>query len=93
MLQAFFSSKTRVALLKLFLRNPERKYYLRELTRMLNESMTPIRRELLNLKKIGLLKDARLANLIYYQVDTNFILFDELKSMITKIQNKEKVKA
>jgi len=90
-LQAFFSSKTRVALLKLFLKNPERRYYLRELSRMLNESMTPIRRELLHLKEIGLLTDARLANLIYYQVNPEFILFDELKSMVAKTQ-KEKVK-
>ncbi|MFC1808599.1 hypothetical protein ACFL3D_00565 [Candidatus Omnitrophota bacterium] len=89
MLQAFFSSKTRVALLNLFFRNPERRYYLREISRLLSESLTPIRRELLNLKKIGLLKDAKLANLIYYQLDKEFILFDELKSMVIKTQKHE----
>jgi hypothetical protein len=88
-LQAFFSSKTRVALLRLFFRNPDRKYYLREIGRMLNESITPIRRELLNLKKAGLLKDARLANLIFYEVDKDFILFDELRSMVMKAQKHE----
>lgn len=89
MLQAFFSSKTRVTLLRLFLRDPERRYYLRELSRVLKESMTPIRRELLNLKKIGFLKDVHLANLIYYQVNKDFILFDELSSIVKKTLKEE----
>jgi len=84
MLQALFSSKTRVSLLTLFMRGDNKRYYLRELSRMLNESVTPIRRELLNLKKIGLLNDSKVANLIYYEVNEEFVFLDELRSMFQK---------
>lgn len=87
MLQALFSSKTRVSLLWLFLKRPNRRYYLREISRMLDESLTPIRRELLNLKKIGLLTDMRVANIIYYRANKDFLLFEELQKLIAKAGN------
>lgn len=89
LLHSFFSSRTRVSLLKLFMRDPERKYYLREISKLLNESLTPIRRELLNMKKAGFLMDSRVANLIYYRVNKEFLLFDELKSMVEKTTREE----
>lgn len=92
MLQSFFSSRTRVSLLTLFMRDPDKKYYLREISKLLDESLTPIRRELLNLKSIGFLTDFRVANLIYYKVNKDFLLFDELKSMVEKA-NREEVTA
>ena len=97
MLQALFSSKTRVSLLTLFMRGGSKRYYLRELSRLLNESVTPIRRELLNLKKIGLLHDSKVANLIYYEVNEDFALLDELKRLFQKrwsleSKNKEQMK-
>ena len=84
MLQSFFASKTRLKLLRLFLKNPTRQYYLREISKMLEEPLTPIRRELLNLKKIGFLKRVKVANLIYYGIDSTFLLYEEFKSMIEK---------
>jgi len=66
------------------MKNPDKRYYLREISKLLEESLTPIRRELLNLKKIGFLRDMHVANLIYYQVNKDFLLFDELKSMVEK---------
>ena len=86
MLQSFFASKTRLKLLRLFLKNPTRQYYLREISKMLDESLTPIRRELLNLKKIGLLERVKVANLIYYGINGEFLLYDEFKSMIEKTE-------
>ena len=87
MLYALFSSKTRVSLLRLFLKNPEKEYYLREISRYLNESTTPIRRELINLRKIGFLSDNKVANLIYYKANKEFIFFRELQDMIKKAEH------
>lgn len=84
MLHALFSSKTRIKLLKLFLTNPLNKYYLREISKISQEPLTPIRRELLNLKKVGLLKRKKTANLTYYFLNPDFLLCDELRSMIDK---------
>jgi len=89
MLHSFFSSRTRVSLLTLFMRDPDKRYYLREMSKLLEESLTPIRRELLNLKRAGFLKDLRVANLIYYTVNKDFLLFDELKSMVEKTSKHE----
>ncbi len=56
MLQKLFSSNTRVKLLKLFLFNPEKKFFVRELTRVLEEHLNSIRRELSNLEDIGFIR-------------------------------------
>ncbi len=56
MLHQLFSSNTRVKLLKLFLFNPEKKFFVRELTRLLDEHLNSIRRELSNLESIELIK-------------------------------------
>lgn len=56
MLNNLFSSNTRVKLLKIFLFNPEKKFFVRELTRMSNEHLNSVRRELANLEEIGLIE-------------------------------------
>ncbi len=56
MLHQLFSSNTRVKLLKLFLFNPDKKFFVRELTRLLDEHLNSIRRELSNLEEVGLIK-------------------------------------
>jgi hypothetical protein len=55
MLQKLFGSKARVSLLKLFLLNPEEKYYVRELSRRSGLAVNSIARELDNLEAFGLL--------------------------------------
>lgn len=55
MLGKLFGSNARVKILKLFLLNPERKYYIRQLARDLDLQVNSVRRELENLKSIGLL--------------------------------------
>lgn len=77
----------RAKLLTIFLLNPEQEFFIRELTRELDEQINSIRRELDNLKKLGLLK-ARMRNRKkYYHVNKNFILYGELRSMIVKSVN------
>lgn len=84
MLEHLFSSKTRLKLLTLFLRNPEKRFFVRELTRQLDERINSIRRELENLSKIGLLTDSREEKKRYYQVNKNFNYYQELRSLILK---------
>ncbi|MFH1720077.1 MAG: hypothetical protein ABH856_00495 [Patescibacteria group bacterium] len=84
MLKKLFTSNTRVKLLTLFLLDPEKEYFIRELTRRLDEQINSIRRELDNLKKIGLLKSRTKDRKKYYVVNKNFIAFNELKSIIVK---------
>jgi len=89
MLKALFSSTTRVKLLKTFLLNPEKEFFIRQLTRELDEQINSIRRELDNLKKIGLLRSRTKLRKKYYHVNQNFILFSDLKSIITKSVSSE----
>ena len=84
MLKQLFTSTTRIKLLTLFLLNPEEEFFIRELTRKLDEQINSIRRELDNLKKIGLLKSKERNRKKYYVVNKGFVAFQELKSIIVK---------
>jgi DNA-binding transcriptional ArsR family regulator len=83
-LKALFSSQTRVKLLSTFLLHPEEEYFIRELTRLLSEQINSIRRELENLRRIGLVKARHRNRKKYYRIDPEFPLFTELRSMFAK---------
>jgi DNA-binding transcriptional ArsR family regulator len=83
-LKALFSSQTRVKLLSTFLLHPEDEYYIRELTRLLHEQINSIRRELENLRRIGLVKARHRNRKKYYRVDPEFTLYPELKNIFAK---------
>jgi len=73
-----------VKLLSTFLLHPDEEYFIRELTRLLNEQINSIRRELENLRRIGLVKARHRNRKKYYKVDQDFILYSELKSIFAK---------
>ena len=87
MLKRLFTSKARAKLLTVFLLNPDEEFFIRQLTRELDEQINSIRRELDNLKKLGLLKSKSKNRKKYYYVNKNFILYNELRSMIVKAVN------
>jgi predicted transcriptional regulator len=87
MLKRLFTSKVRVKLLKLFLENPDEEFFIRELTRKLDEQINSVRRELDNLKKIGLLTSKTRNRKKYYLVNKSFIIYPELKLIIQKSTN------
>ena len=62
MLESLIGSKTRVSLLTLFLMNPGRQYYVREISRLIDVDVAPLRKELANLESFGLLKSKRAGN-------------------------------
>jgi DNA-binding transcriptional ArsR family regulator len=83
-LKALFSSQTRVKLLSTFLLHPENEYFIRELTRLLGEQINSIRRELENLRRIGLVKSRHRNRKKYYHVDTDFPLYADLRSIFSR---------
>lgn len=84
MLKALFSSNTRVKLLITFLSASDEEFFIRELTRKLDEQINSIRRELNNLKKIGLLKSRSKFRKKYYSVNEDFPVLEELRGIIHK---------
>ena len=84
MLKALFSSNARVKLLKTFLLNPDEEFFIRELTRKLDEQINSVRRELDNLKKIGLLKSRVRNRKKFYYVNKDFLIYNELRDMFLK---------
>ncbi len=84
MLKRLFTSNTRIKILTLFLLNPDEEYFIRELTRKLDEQINSVRRELDNLKKAGLLKSKIKNRKKYYVVNKNFVVFQDLRNIIVK---------
>ena len=68
-LEKLFGSKTRAKLLNLFFSNPEKSFYVREMTRVIDEQIHSVRRELLNLESIGIIKNEAFDNKIYYSAN------------------------
>jgi predicted transcriptional regulator len=89
MLKALFSSKTRIKLLSTFILNPDEEYFIRELTRKLDEQINSIRRELDNLKKIGLLKSRIRNRKKFYYTNKDFVIFNELRDILLKAMNND----
>lgn len=84
MLDQLFGSKTRVKILRLFFAKQDSKFFVREITRALNERINSVRRELEILENMGLLKYEEHNNKKYYYINKNFVLFEELRNIIIK---------
>lgn len=80
----FVNSKTRKELLLLFFTNPEEKYYLRQLEKILKISPGTLHREIKNLEESGIIKSEPLGNSIFYQANNESPLYNEIKSIIFK---------
>jgi hypothetical protein len=81
MIDALFGSKTRVKLLHLFLNNPNRAFYVREITRKIDEQINSVRRELANMLSIGIIQSDSSNNRLYYEVNQNYIHYEPLKAI------------
>jgi len=88
MIEQLFGSKTRVKLLQLFFANPNRSFYVREITRKIDEQINSVRRELSNLLSIGIITSDANNNRLYYEVNQKYdyyaplaMIFGGLKSV------------
>lgn len=96
MLEHFFGSKTRVKLLQLFFREPDKTFYLRELARAINTQLNAIRREVSNLERIGILQAVPAAvaggetegseRYKYFRVNREAVLYPEIEALLLKAQ-------
>ena len=83
-IEKLFGSKTRAKLLKLFFENPEKSFYVREMTRVIDEQINSVRRELLNLEGIGIIKNETFDNKVYYSANTKHPFARPLSDMFSK---------
>lgn len=78
------NSETRKAILELYFAFPKKKYYLRELERILDLPVQNIRRDLVQLEKDGIFKREAVGNQVYYYLDNESPIFEELKKIVSK---------
>lgn len=81
MIEQLFGSKTRVKLLQLFYANPNRSFYVREITRKVEEQINSVRRELANLQSIGIITSDMSNNKVYYEVNQQYEFFAPLQEL------------
>ncbi len=96
LLEHLFGSKTRVRLLRVLFRTPERSFYVRELARLLEVQINAIRREIETLAIAGLLLEvegkpestvkAGATLRKYYRVNTECPIYLELQALLAKEQ-------
>ena len=87
--------------MQLFYSNPNRSFYVREITRKIDEQINSVRRELANLLNIGIIVSDTTNNRLYYEVNQEFEHYKPLREIFgnsgqaapttTKSATKEKV--
>lgn len=82
--EKLFGSKTRAKLLKLFFENPGKSFYVREMTRVIEEQINSVRRELNNLESIGIIKSETYDNKIYYSANSKHPFTRPLTEIFSK---------
>lgn len=94
MLNKLFGSELRARVLEKILAAPEKKYYLRALSRELKVTPAALQKELDNLEKLGLvasgldteISDPKNKEKKFFILKRNFLLFDELQALFAKAQ-------
>lgn len=83
-IEKLFGSKTRAKLLQLFYENPEKSFYVREMTRVIDEQINSVRRELLNLESIGIIKNENFDNKTYYSANSKHPFYRPMIDIFSK---------
>jgi len=81
-LKYFITSKAKRNVLRLFLGDPGKPHYTREVARLTGEPLNAVRRELGYLEKAGLLSSRAQGNLKYYEVVKSFPLLAQWRKII-----------
>lgn len=68
--------------------NPNRSFYVREITRKIEEQINSVRRELGNLLKIGIITSDTNNNKLYYEVNQNYNYYAPLLDIFGKAKPK-----
>lgn len=89
MVEQLFGSKTRVKLLQLFYANPNRTFYVREITRKIDEQINSVRRELSNLLSIGIISSETQNNKLFYGVNKSYKYYKPLSQIFSEEDSSE----
>ncbi len=92
MIDALFGSKTRIKLLHLFLNNPGKSFYVREITRLIDEQINSVRRELANMLGVGVIVSDSADNKLYYSVNQQYEYFDPLHAIFADERTESKTR-
>jgi len=65
--------------------NPNRPYYVREITRKVDEQINSVRRELSNMLAIGIIRSESNNNRLYYEVNQKYQFYAPLRAIFTNI--------
>lgn len=84
-LEKIFGSRTRIKVITLFTTGVKRPYYVREISRIVNERLNAVRRELEILRKVGMLTTHEDKHRKYYLLNPSFVIAPELTSIMQKI--------
>jgi len=79
-----FASPTLVNVLRVFVLNPEREYYQRELTRLTGAHLRQLQRDMERLERTGLVASARHGNRVYYHVQSTHPAWSDLRQALVK---------
>lgn len=85
-IEALFGSKTRVKLLNLFLTNPDKSFYVREITRLIDEQVNSVRRELKNLEEFKIVKSTTEDRKLFYGINQRFKYYIPLRGMFAGVE-------
>jgi len=83
-LAKLFNSKRRANILGRLLAHPDERYFVRQLSSLVNDDATNISRELTRLEKMGILVSQSEGRQKYYQANPDCPIFDELRRLVIK---------
>jgi len=83
-LEVLFSSTARIEVLSLFLLNPDRHFYQREIGRETGQPIRAVQREMDRMAGISLLVRAEEGNRVFYYLNPRFPLLAELTALFQK---------
>jgi len=84
MLETLLGSKLRAKVLGWLFSHPDERYFVRQLTALVNEDSTNVSRELARLERTGILVSTTEGKQKYYQANRKSPLFDELHGLMLK---------
>ena len=83
-LEQLFDSPVKVKLLKLFLRNPEESFGLRETVKKTRADKISCRRQISKLEEIKFIKSKFKSGRKIYSLNSGFVFYNELKTLVLK---------
>ncbi len=83
-LNDFITSKVRIKILELVYQDASEMYHVRGIVREIKEEINAVRRELARLEAAGMVKKEKRGNRIYYWPRTDYLMFGDMLSMVSK---------